>query len=712
METNSELPRSAKDCCDTAAIHLENGRPDLALDLYKQAVRIDPRNIFQRVAIFNIYFSRNQVDLALGCFFELLDSRSFELPSEFILGVTKWLIDSGRVSDILRVYTILIEKYPNDYVYYDQKYALEKRVGYWDRALITLRKMLEIWPELGDSSNKVHVNNEFVARIYVIQEALRLAHTRIAGAAPHLPSGTGTQEEKCRVAVSFVASGQLADAMFFLKQVLNEVPANQLALFCLGTIYFHIAQVNSDSGLMQESLQLFEALIRVNPNFADAHYMVGQVLESSHGRTQEAIALPMASYLRAVQLNPRMPDAYREIGILMQQQGKAVRSYAMLQEYMQLREEIAAKHPLGRLGIRFIGEVNSYAIGHMTDMPLTYVMAKKLGLMPDYKIIWLAPPGRIANHCLLSYWDEHFEIVRDGNKVRELAPLINDIEIDTSFFKMPSGLTLNTRVAVAAVSQAWDKAGNGPVLKLRAEHIEKGEACLRRMGLPKGAWFVGLHARDAGFKRESNCVYNGHRIATIENYFSAIRKITDAGGWVIRMGEPSMPAIPEMPNVIDYARSPHKSDWMDIYLCAAGRFFIGSSAGILLVPQLFGAPVVATNLSPTPYRQGSRDIFLPKLLWKESENRYCTFAEVFQPPIYESESGVLLQELGLKSIENTPEDLAEAIAEMINKLDGIHIYDSEDERMQEHYRSLAPVEGRFYSNRIGRDFLRKNKNLL
>ena len=48
--------------------------------------------------------------------------------------------------------------------------------------------------------------------------------------------------------------------------------------------------------------------------------------------------------------------------------------------------------------------------------------------------------------------------------------------------------------------------------------------------------------------------------------------------------------------MIDYACSDLRSDWMDIFLCAQCRFFIGCQSGLSAVPSVFGVPVVMTDL--------------------------------------------------------------------------------------------------------------------
>ena len=57
------------------------------------------------------------------------------------------------------------------------------------------------------------------------------------------------------------------------------------------------------------------------------------------------------------------------------------------------------------------------------------------------------------------------------------------------------------------------------------------------LGVPDGAWYVGLHVREGGYHAEDTGDKSRHRNAQIEDYFPAIKAVTDRGGYVIRLGD-------------------------------------------------------------------------------------------------------------------------------------------------------------------------------
>ena len=107
--------------------------------------------------------------------------------------------------------------------------------------------------------------------------------------------------------------------------------------------------------------------------------------------------------------------------------------------------------------------------------------------------------------------------------------------------------------------------------------------------------------------------------------------ITKQGGWVIRVGDKSMSNLPKMKNVIDYANENIKSELMDIFLAAKSKFCVGTDSGYFRIPRFFGVPVLLTNTINhlIYYSLKSKDLYLPKLVKRNSDNYIFKFQEVF-----------------------------------------------------------------------------------
>jgi hypothetical protein len=82
------------------------------------------------------------------------------------------------------------------------------------------------------------------------------------------------------------------------------------------------------------------------------------------------------------------------------------------------------------------------------------------------------------------------------------------------------------------------------LVRLQRESFMKAEEIRAKMGVGKEDWFVCLHVREAGFRNDFG--RREWRNASIGNCIPAIKAITEAEGWVIRMGDNTMTPLPQM----------------------------------------------------------------------------------------------------------------------------------------------------------------------
>ncbi len=368
-------------------------------------------------------------------------------------------------------------------------------------------------------------------------------------------------------------------------------------------------------------------------------------------------------------------------------------------------------YPICRMAnIKFIS-ISTHVIGHLTAELDIYVKEGILGLRPLYKTVVLAPRKNVANPHLLNYWKRHVCVIENPVLCFLLGPLRRSKLVRYRIEKYYSGDY--TGVIYPAIQEQY--YGRPPVLSLTDFDRERGWATLQKAGLPENGWFVCLHCREA----VALSVRQGqsHRDVDINNYFLAIEEIVRRGGWVVRMGDTAMKPIPAMKNVIDYARLSIKSDWMDVFLCASCKFFLGSNSGLSNLADVFGISTVITNTAGPisailPNAPG--DIGLPKLAWSLKEGRYLSFKEILSSPIGNFREDYLFVKHDIRLDENSPEDIKEVTIEMLDRLDGKLKYSEEDERLQERFKSLMnPTHFSYGSvSRVGRDFLRKYEYLL
>ncbi|MBI4642862.1 MAG: TIGR04372 family glycosyltransferase [Deltaproteobacteria bacterium] len=367
--------------------------------------------------------------------------------------------------------------------------------------------------------------------------------------------------------------------------------------------------------------------------------------------------------------------------------------------------------PFFLLKIRFFEIGLDERIGHLAYEPDLYLKTGILGWRPKYWAVLLAQSNQMVNKCLIDYWSKHISVIRHPLLVKFLRPFVSIKYLKAHYPVLPNGFHTNKALRVA---QARYEAvcGGTPLLTLSAEHRARGWQCLQSSGVPRDAWFVCLHVREAGYLPELKC--HSYRDADVMTYLPAIKFIVSRGGWVIRMGDPTMKPLPPLPQVIDYAHSPVRSDWMDIFCCAQCRFLLGTNSELFLVSYVFGVPGALTNFTPaaeTPYSQ--KDLFIPKLYYSEIEKRMVSFQELFDKKLSYTYRSELFDEAGIILIDNSEEEILDFTKEMLERLNGTVTYTPHDQFFQEQWKTLILTNGAYPSNsRLGKDFLRNYADLI
>jgi len=134
---------------------------------------------------------------------------------------------------------------------------------------------------------------------------------------------------------------------------------------------------------------------------------------------------------------------------------------------------------------------------------------------------------------------------------------------------------------------------NSPTLKTSKINFCRNK--LNEFGIDPKARFVCLHVRDKGFHSDGD--RRSYRNAEIENYYSGIQYLLNAGFTVFRMGDRKMRRMKlDHKNLVDYPFTSLKSEIMDLFLVKNCEFYIGMQSGILDVAQLFSRPILMLNM--------------------------------------------------------------------------------------------------------------------
>ena len=353
-------------------------------------------------------------------------------------------------------------------------------------------------------------------------------------------------------------------------------------------------------------------------------------------------------------------------------------------------------------------------IGEMAAKLDLYVKARALGLVGNARAVLCLPENRTVNRDFADYWRSYVSLVTDLAEITATKERYKTSWIFTDHVTFPDGKTWPRDLAYRIIQNQWEKEGREPLLTLKDEHRERGQSFLRQQGMPEGGWFVALHVRSPGFfKEDSRSNANFRRNADIMTYLPAIGEITRRGGWVVRLGDSSTPRLPKMAQVIDYAHLDREKGWLDVFLVAASRFFLGTSSGPVSMAENFGTPIIGAN-----WCGGGRwlackgDLILPKLMRRTTDGRLLTMEEMVAPPYFMAFQSLLFDKHGLEMVDNTAEDIRDSVVEMLENLEGRGLYSLHDEAVQQVIKIKADPYGLGLNVRFARDFLRRRPELL
>lgn len=205
-------------------------------------------------------------------------------------------------------------------------------------------------------------------------------------------------------------------------------------------------------------------------------------------------------------------------------------------------------------------------------------------------------------------------------------------------------------------------------LKLPDSYTEESLTRLKALGLKSTDWFVGLHIRNALLNSDV-------RRQSIDNYLPAIKEITRKGGWVIRIGDNSMPPLPKLDRVIDLTQEFEALKYVHLFALAKSKFFIGTNSGPILTPGLFGVPTILTNLiSPgiNSLKMAKNSFSIPKKILLKN-GKFASLREMLRSPHgFGTPTMNYYKEQGLAIEENTAQEILNGVVEMFERLSGEH----------------------------------------
>ena len=326
-------------------------------------------------------------------------------------------------------------------------------------------------------------------------------------------------------------------------------------------------------------------------------------------------------------------------------------------------DQIAVHQQLNGINVRFLGSDWTGPLGHVVQLS-AMLKLEKLNLLSLEKRVLLYDPKFVANLPLLELLGKDLTMVKASRtEIDKFASKFEAIVDDVPTFRMKTG-AIDQWSATDIGNFEWKRSENPRLLRLDDEIAAKGYKILRRWGLTDKDWFVAIHVRE-GSHRDQARLPN----ADIKTYLPMISEIVNRGGHVVRMGSPLMTPLPKMKNVIDYAHAVERVDWMDVFLWAKAKFFVGTQSGGSEAAMCFDTPTIRSNFSSYGHCFWSDKSFMVPKQYRIANNSLpLNLRDALRSPIPHCESTVH-QDFEFEVIDNSETDLINAANEMFSRLE-------------------------------------------
>jgi len=328
-----------------------------------------------------------------------------------------------------------------------------------------------------------------------------------------------------------------------------------------------------------------------------------------------------------------------------------------------------------RFGYFFVDRIGHFAFD------LEYYLCKKKEEVDEKQSIDLFfTKGNSCNDTLTSIL----------NRQLFVDPLVYYLyEVERIMFGGRNNL-LPARITTGSMDPGGAFAKNCQGITFLEEEEDLGKEYLRKIGCDN-AKFVCLVVRDSAYLDTTQSArswnYHDYRDTRIDNYLETVKFLANKGYWVFRMGKYVNQGLNiDHPHVVDYALSPDRSDFLDIWLLSKCSFCISTSTGLDSVADAFRRPIAFVNFLPLSWFQTwSNCVLAPAhLLWIETDKK-LNCIEYLQHSYMRTEDYL---EAGIRVKELSSDEILSVVTELEASLENAWSSTNKIERQQRQFWTL------------------------
>ena len=308
-----------------------------------------------------------------------------------------------------------------------------------------------------------------------------------------------------------------------------------------------------------------------------------------------------------------------------------------------------------------INKIISKKIGHMAT-PMEIFICEKKENPKKIPVIWFFDKT-IANQFLKKKWSQMLFIL-PRFILEPIYILFKRYNLFHFFFEdFSKDNELVKRHIKDGVKQIDDKnvlLKHKPSIEFTNKEINEGENYLKKIGFNNRNFFA-FASRTSEFHNEKN---ESVRNSNINNKIQGIKFLVSKGYKAIRIGKNIKKKINfNDPNILDYATSNDRSDFLDIYLISKCEFLVSASTGVSSIAALFRKPSLIINETHLHdlIAHPNRVMLLLKKYKNQNTGKIISFEEVYKKKLDSINSVLEINELGYDIIDNNEFEIKKAL---------------------------------------------------
>ena len=343
-----------------------------------------------------------------------------------------------------------------------------------------------------------------------------------------------------------------------------------------------------------------------------------------------------------------------------------------------------------------IGRLYSNRIGHLTLNVDNYIGLKKNKESYEYSIF--VCENFIANKDIFRRWNKLDDILLTRNfLMKNLIGFLEKFFLHSKFIIPPNELLDDYNFSLTSCSEIN--------LWVDKKKDTKIKSYFNQIGIKEP--YICLHNRDSAYLRNTkelndpnyDIINPNFRDFEFSDYLKSIKMLSQNKTNIVRVGE----AVADEFHIDDKyffsATGKHLSSEHIIDLVYNSEFLVTGNSGFAHISRVIRKPMLLINFTPfqmhvTFHVHPANSIIIPKKVLNLENNKLLTLKEVSELPYYIHGGKDFFRERNLKVINNTQEEISEAIMEM-----QLHIKNLwQDDKIQ------SELQSRFWES------FKKNKN--